>query len=146
MWFDTLRKMRSIGRCLRGALSAGGLPGALLDVLRPTSRVPRVSPRGRASHLRRRASALFLLLKIATALRMPLSCRRVAFAVYRALARTGVPARLRFGIRRARPDEPGQGSYIGHVWVSRGREPPPVEFSLTILSPSTQENAGWRRG
>ncbi len=136
--------MTGVGRRLRGAWT---LAEVLLDVLRSTRRVPRVRPaagcpRGR---LRQRARAVFLLLRIAAALRVPWSCRRMAFTVYRALTRGGVPARLCFGIRRAHG-----GSYCGHVWVSRefpwSAESAPSGFPVTIRLSAAEENAGWRRG
>ena len=136
--------MRMMG-VLRGARF---LAEALLDLLRPPRRVPRVPPGSspKPSRLHRRLRAVSLLLRIVEAMRIPWSCRRTAFAVYRALAREGVRARLCFGIRRARPDEPRGGPYVGHVWACRGGEPSPAGYPLRIVLPAIEENAGWRRG
>ena len=154
-----------IGR-LRHALTMARLfAETVSDSLRPVHRMPRALPATgsddlHSRRLRERTRAVSLFFRAVHALGIPWSCRRSAYAVYRALAREGASAGLCFGIRRARPGEARGRTYVGHVWVQQDAEAPLDGFPLTVLCPAfsrapaepgascpaARENDGWRRG
>jgi hypothetical protein len=154
-----------IGRLRHALVMARLLAETVSDSLRPVHRMPPALPataaRGpRQGRLRERTRAVSLFFRAVAALGIPWSCRRSAYAVYRALAREGAPARLCFGIRRARPGEAPGRTYVGHVWVRQDAEAPLDGFPLTVLCPAfsrapaepgascpaERESDGWRRG
>ncbi len=148
------------GRLHRALTRARLFAESVLDALRSVYRMPPALPAGRppavgAGRLRERTRAVSILLRTVAALGIPWSCRRSAFAVYRALLREGTPVRLCFGMRRARPGEAHRGTYVGHVWTRRDSEGnadshagylEADDFPMTVTYPATRENVGWRRG
>jgi len=140
-----------IDNILRALRALPFVPQAMLDVLRTPGLTAGAFPTpatARRAHDRLRAVSI--LVRIADMFRAPVGCRRKAFAYCRALARSGVPARLRFGIREARPDEECGGGYVGHVWASAapgGAEPgKPCEYLAVAEVPGAQLPRHWRRG
>jgi hypothetical protein len=140
-----------IGR-LRHALTMARLfAETVSDSLRPVYRMPPALPatdpcNSGSTRLRDRTRAVSLFFRAVAAFGIPWSCRRSAYAVYRALAREGAPASLCFGIRKARQGEMQGGTYVGHVWIQKDAEVPLDDFPLTVLCPTEGENHGWRRG
>jgi hypothetical protein len=123
----------------------------MLDVLRTPGRTAGAFPMpAPARCIRDRLRAVSILVRIADMLRAPVSCRRKAFAYCRTLARCGVPARLHFGIREARPGEPCDSDYIGHVWASAvpdGAEPGRLgDYFAVAEVPAARAPRRWRRG
>ena len=127
------------------------MPQAVLDVLRtPGSTAGAFPPYAPAHRIHDRLRAVSILVRIANMLRVPVGCRRKAFAYCRALARCGAPARLHFGIREARPGEEPDGDYVGHVWASAaldGAEPGRLGEYLAVAEvPNALGALLWRRG